>query len=1084
MGNSMNNYSKKTLVLVLFFFVLAVSLLFFDAVKKDNTIEAAVCSNLVDAILVVDRSGSMDELDENGEKRIEVAKSAALSFIDNLDSSVDRVGLEIFANNAELSSGLTSIFGDVNDEINSLEVEEGGQTNTEAAIIQARGELNNNGRDYAARVMIILSDGIPNRSYNTGDAVELAITAADTAKANGIRIISIGLDIAVDSDAEIFMKEIASAPGDYYSSSGTYECGLDENGDPFNYLVCIYKQISESICDSTPPVITNISKKQPAGTLYSGDNLIIKSEISDDFGIKEHEIKWSADNWATENIEQCTVFSGFTNICEKNIGTFDEEKVILYKSYVVDTNDNTTEGTENGNDYKSVEVASVTLEINGDINGKLSRNQTNAIKIKISDPQGKADDDSFYVSVDSIDKGEEIEFNKKLMSNCNGDGSNWSCSNSEFNPDCSWTDAGIDVYVYPHSDDIGYHNYAIKKVVDLVNPEENLIVGNCSDGVDNDCNGKTDLESGIEEQDCDSIAPTVAISRKLSETETVLTSVYNNNSVTLSSVAGDLPEGLNGLMQHTIYWFKNGVEQTSESCGSAANCEKIIGIFSAGTEIEYYAKATDSSIVPNSSCDPSGCSTRYSFIVKDFECDGQLDLTGCSGGSGACCNNICDITQDSNLYDSECSTTGCNGNDWGWVADNETGDCSDGTNSDGCYAVGAGCEERNYSCSSGSCASVAYDGFNDVCVGLILNDYGCNGLECELLSSINDPSCDNQLEDISILAKDSDGNIILSGGDVLDSKTDKVTLISSSSDTYSIAQHKIFWTSNGWTSTNEIDCGSLEECSGQIGPFGISITVQYYSRAVDGNGEIGETAHYSSFTVVDSSCYGVSDMTSCEKNGNSGRCCGGVCDTSFDSSTLYDTECMTEGCNLESWGYVPIEDGESCNATGENACFSYFSGCEKRDYSCATGLCLYTSANSNTDICSGNIFMDYGCSGADCSFVNDDCSDCSCSCGSYNLDEKIYSSLSFDGVNDYISLSGLGVSTSTDSRVSVEFWMKWNGGNSQMPFGWTSYDLWFASGSFGFNTGAGDIWGISSFGLSSGLAHVVAIFNNGDAKLS
>ena len=1083
MGNSINNYSKKTLVLVLFFFVLAASLLFFDAVKKDNIIEAAVCSNVVDAMLVIDRSGSMDEFDQNGEKRINVAKSAALSFIDNLNPLVDRVGLEIFANNAELSSGLTDSFGFINGKISSLSVEEGGQTNTEAAIIQARGELNNNGRDYAARVMIILSDGIPNRSYNTGDAVELAITAADTAKANGIRIISIGLDIAEDSDAEVFMKEIASAPGDYYSSSGIYECGLDENGDPFNYLVCIYKQISESICDSTPPAIINVSKNR-VGTLYSGDDLIIKSEISDDFGIKEHEIKWSSDNWTTENIEQCTVFSGLTNTCEKNIGTFGEEKVILYKSYVVDTNDNTIEGTEDGNTQKNVEVASVTLEINGDVNGKLYRNQNNTIKISIDDPQGKADDDSFYVSVDSIDLGEEIEFNKKLMSDCSGDGSNWSCSNSEFNSDfvdCSWTDASVDVYVYPYSNDIGYHNYAVTKSVNLENPEENLIVGNCSDGIDNDCNGKTDLESGIEEPDCDNIPPTVAISRKVSGV--VKTDIYNNDSVTLSSAAADFPVDLNGLVQHTIFWFKNGAEQTSESCGSAANCGKIIGTFTPGTKIEYYAKATDSSIVPNSSCDPSDCS-YYSFIVKDFECDGQLDLTECSGGSGACCNNICDMSQDSNPYDIECSIAGCNGNDWGWVANNETEDCSDGANSDGCYAAGAGCEERNYSCSSGSCSSVAYDKFDDVCVGLILNDYGCNGLECELFSSVNDPSCDSQLENISVIARDKDGDVISSGGDVLDSKTDKVTLTSSANDTYGIAQHKIFWTSDGWTSTNEIDCGNLDECSGQIGPFGVGTTVQYYSRAVDGNGETGETAHYSSFTVVDALCYGVSDMTSCYKDLTWGKCCGGVCDTSFDSSTLYDTECMTEGCKLESWEYVPIEDGESCNTAGENACFPYFSGCEKRDYSCATGLCLYSSASSDTDICSGNIFMDYGCSGADCSFVNDDCSDCTCNCGSYNLDEKIYSSLSFDGVNDYISLSGLGVSTSANSKVSVEFWMKWNGVNSQMPFGWTSYDLYFASGSFGFNTGAGDIWGISSSGLSSGWVHVVAIFNNGDAKLS
>jgi hypothetical protein len=1021
MGNLMNSYSKKLLVFVLFFLVLAVSLLFSDVVKKDNMIEAAECSNPVDVMLVIDISGSMSTLDQNGEERIEVAKDAAKSFVENLDTTLDRVGLVTFETNVVLSSGLTNNFGLIKGKINSLDAVEGGQTNTEAAIISAREELNNFGRDSSKKVMIILSDGIPNRSLNTGDPVDLAETAASVAKGYGIRIISIGLDIEVDSDAETFMKNIASAPGDYYSSSGTYDCGLDENGDPFNYLVCIYKQISASICDNTPPVITKISKT-PAGTLYSRDDLIIKSEISDDFGIKEHKIKWSTNGWETENIEICTVFSGNTNTCEKNIGAFGEGTTVLYKSYVVDTNDNETEGTEGAEEYKSVEVASTSLEINGDANGKLYRNQNNTIKINISDPQGKANSDEFYVSVDSIDKGEEIEFNKELMSNCSGDGYNWSCINNEFNPDCSWTDASVDVYVYPHSADVGYHNYTVKKAVDLVNPDESLLVGNCSDGVDNDCDGKIDLISGLEEPDCDNVSPAVAISRKVSGA--VKTDIYNNDSVTLSSTATDLPEGLNGLIQHTIYWSENGSEWYTESCGSATNCEKVIGTFSAGTKIEYYAKATDSSIVPNSSCDPSDCSTRYSFIVKDFECDEQPDLTECSGGSGACCNDICDTTQDSNPYDSECSKEGCNGSDWGWVVDNEDQDCSDGANSDGCYAVDAGCEERNYSCSSGSCMPVIYDKFDDVCVGLVFNDYGCNGLECELLSSGNDPSCDNQLESISVVAKDSDGNIISSGGDVLDSKTDKVTLTSSASDTYNIAQHKIFWTSNGWTSTNEIDCGSVEECSGQIGPFGIGVTVQYYSRAVDGNNNTGETAHYSSFTVVDSSCYGVSDMTSCEKDGNSGKCCGGFCDTSFNSSTAYDAECIVEGCNLESWEYIPIPDGTDCNAAGEDACFSYFSGCEKRDYSCATGLCLYTPVSSNTDICSEDIFIDYGCSGADCSSTNIDCSACGCNCGSYNLDEKIYSSLSFDGVDDYVDIGPSNDLGFSGNKFSISAWVR------------------------------------------------------------
>ena len=58
--------------------------------------------------------------------------------------------------------------------------------------------------------------------------------------------------------------------------------------------------------------------------------------------------------------------------------------------------------------------------------------------------------------------------------------------------------------------------------------------------------------------------------------------------------------------------------------------------------------------------------------------------------------------------------------------------------------------------------------------------------------------------------------------------------------------------------------------------------------------------------------------------------------------------------------------------------------------------------------------------------------------------------------------------------------MKWLGGNSQMPIGWTSYDLWFSGDKFGFNTGQSDIYGISgaSAKLANNWHHIAAIFTN------
>ena len=47
-----------------------------------------------------------------------------------------------------------------------------------------------------------------------------------------------------------------------------------------------------------------------------------------------------------------------------------------------------------------------------------------------------------------------------------------------------------------------------------------------------------------------------------------------------------------------------------------------------------------------------------------------------------------------------------------------------------------------------------------------------------------------------------------------------------------------------------------------------------------------------------------------------------------------------------------------------------------------------------------------------------------------------------------------------------------------MPLGWQVHDLWFVSGTFGFNTGGGDIYGISSNGLANSWHHIVAEFTN------
>ncbi len=83
-----------------------------------------------------------------------------------------------------------------------------------------------------------------------------------------------------------------------------------------------------------------------------------------------------------------------------------------------------------------------------------------------------------------------------------------------------------------------------------------------------------------------------------------------------------------------------------------------------------------------------------------------------------------------------------------------------------------------------------------------------------------------------------------------------------------------------------------------------------------------------------------------------------------------------------------------------------------------------------------------------------------------------------------ISISGLPVSTNAGDKTSVSFWMYWDGTNNMMPIGWNRYDLWFYEGNLGFNSANGDLYGISSAGLSNGWHHVVAVFTNANVQAS
>lgn len=197
------------------------------------------CLSPVDVMLVIDRSGSMvlppDPL------RLQNAKNAALTFVNQMNFSKDEVGLASFSNNVTLDQPLTSNLASITSAINALSA--AGQTNIGGGINVGRQELLANGGPTKA--MILLSDGAPNINAAGGicfgpfalnnSCAKYALNESNVTKLAGIEIFTIGLGIT-DNLTETLLKQIATTPSNYFSAPNS------------SNLAAIYLQIAQEIC--------------------------------------------------------------------------------------------------------------------------------------------------------------------------------------------------------------------------------------------------------------------------------------------------------------------------------------------------------------------------------------------------------------------------------------------------------------------------------------------------------------------------------------------------------------------------------------------------------------------------------------------------------------------------------------------------------------------------------------------------------------------------------------------------------------------------------------------------------------------
>ncbi len=150
----------------------------------------------VDAILVLDRSGSM-----NDGNKIDQAKQAAIAFLNEMNPSSDRVGVVVFNSFAEVAASISDNFSRVKEAIESIRANDG--TNIAAGLQKAYNELKQNRRPDVVPTIIVLSDGQSDVSAMKREA--------EVIKSEGFVIISVGLGSDVNQSA---MQDIASLSAD------------------------------------------------------------------------------------------------------------------------------------------------------------------------------------------------------------------------------------------------------------------------------------------------------------------------------------------------------------------------------------------------------------------------------------------------------------------------------------------------------------------------------------------------------------------------------------------------------------------------------------------------------------------------------------------------------------------------------------------------------------------------------------------------------------------------------------------------------------------------------------------------------
>jgi Mg-chelatase subunit ChlD len=177
-----------------------------------------------DAVLVMDKSGSMNDKIGSSGTKIQNAKKAAKTFVDNLAKNSDnKVGLASFATTGTQDLSLTNNFSSVKTKVDSLAAS--GWTCIECGIKKANQEIAAHQREGIKSVVVLLTDGRANVVEGSSKTVSNSVAeqkAIDAAKAGNAANDTIFYTIGLGNDVNgAFLEKIADLTGGKYYASPT-----------------------------------------------------------------------------------------------------------------------------------------------------------------------------------------------------------------------------------------------------------------------------------------------------------------------------------------------------------------------------------------------------------------------------------------------------------------------------------------------------------------------------------------------------------------------------------------------------------------------------------------------------------------------------------------------------------------------------------------------------------------------------------------------------------------------------------------------------------------------------------------------